>query len=98
MSTVFYCQSGDRHYKFYLQLDRLCTFNVPYATTVAVEKQRVLHILSACLYVTLGIQYSMRMCHNVMYGLSGRTIFFHILILIYSYSMDHTVAELSHIK
>jgi len=36
----------------------------------------------------------MRMCHIVMYGLSGCTIFFHILILIYSYSMDYTGVEL----
>jgi len=38
----------------------------------------------------------MRMCHVVMYDLSGCTVFFHILIRIYSYSMDHTDVELSY--
>jgi len=29
--------------------------------------------------VVLGIQHEMRMCHVVVYGLSGRTVFFHII-------------------
>jgi hypothetical protein len=46
------------------------------ATTVAVWKQYVLHIMS--MRVALGIQREMRMRHIVICGLYGSTMFFHI--------------------
>ena len=45
------------------------------ATTVAVEKQQVLHILSV--FVAFSIQHAMRM-PLIICGLSGYTVFFHI--------------------
>ena len=44
-------------------------------TIVAVEKQYVLHNVSTGLV----IKHAMRMCHIVICGLSGSTIFFHII-------------------
>jgi hypothetical protein len=44
----------------------------------AVEKQYVLHILSA-LFVALGIQNAVRMRHAVISELPGSTLFFHIV-------------------
>jgi len=46
-------------------------------TIAAVDKQLVLHIpiVSVC---SLGTQHEMRMCHIVICGLSGSTIFSHI--------------------
>ena len=32
-----------------------------------------------CVFVTLGIQHAMRMCHIVIYGLPRSTIFFNII-------------------
>jgi len=54
-------------------------------TTVAVEDQKVLHILSVCVYVcvcvcvcvALGIQYVMWTHHSIICGLHGSTIFLH---------------------
>ena len=40
-----------------------------------------------CLSVALDIQHAMHMCHTVVCGLSGRTIFFHII------SMNNTIFE-----
>jgi len=47
-------------------------------TTVAVEKQHVLHILSVC-SVALVTQHAMRISHTVIRGLSGYTKYFHII-------------------
>ena len=33
---------------------------------------------SECVFVALGIQHARHMCHIVIYGLTGTTIFFHI--------------------
>jgi hypothetical protein len=58
-----------------------CTYNIAVrrfrATSVAVQKQQLLRILS--MSVTLGIQHAMRMRHNVNGGLPGCTIYFHII-------------------
>jgi hypothetical protein len=43
-----------------------------HSTTVFMEKQLVLHIMNTCLYL-------MRMRHTAICGLSGSTIFFHML-------------------
>jgi hypothetical protein len=56
--------------------------NVPTLTHVrltifAVEKTNVLYIMR--LFVALGIQHEMRMRHIVICGLSGSTIFSHII-------------------
>jgi hypothetical protein len=48
------------------------------ATTVAVKNKKVLPILSVS-FVALDTQHAMRMCHIVICGLSGSTIFFHII-------------------
>jgi hypothetical protein len=47
------------------------------ATTVAVDKQELLHILNVS--VVLGIQQAMRMRHIGPGGLPNSTIFFHII-------------------
>jgi len=47
-------------------------------TTVAVLKQlSITH--SECVFVALHIQHAMRVLHIVICGLSGSTIFFHII-------------------
>jgi len=60
---------------------RQCTYNITLgrvrATAVAVEEQYYEYILCVC--VALGIQHAMHMLHTVIYGLSGSTIFFHII-------------------
>ena len=52
-----------------------------HATTVAVENQIVLHILSVCVFVALGIQHAMCMRHIVICGLPRSTIFFSLLLI-----------------
>jgi len=47
------------------------------ATIVAVEEQCVTY--SGCRSLTLCIQHEMRMCHTVICGPSGSTVFFHII-------------------
>ena len=43
------------------------------------DKQEVLHILSVCVFVALGIQQALRMRHFVICGLPGSKISFHII-------------------
>jgi DNA-binding transcriptional MocR family regulator len=49
-----------------------------HATTVAVEKS-ISITYSERVFVTLGIQHAMHMCHIVMFGLPHSTIFFSTL-------------------
>jgi len=49
------------------------------ATTVATEKQRVLHKLCVCVFVALGIHQAVRIRHTVIRGLSGCTKCFYIM-------------------
>jgi hypothetical protein len=48
-----------------------------YATILAVEKQKQLHIPKV--FVALSIQHAMYMCHIVFYELCSCTIFLHII-------------------
>ena len=50
------------------------------ATITAVEKATSI-TYSECVFVVLGIQHAMRMRHTVICGLSGSTIFLHIISL-----------------
>jgi hypothetical protein len=63
------------------QTDRQFTYNVTLrrvpSTIVAVEKLCVTY--SECVFVALVKQHVVRMRHIVVYGLSGVTIFFHII-------------------
>jgi len=35
--------------------------------------------MSVCVFVALGIQHAMRMCHIVICGVSGSAVFLHII-------------------
>ena len=37
------------------------------------------NIYYECVFVALGIEHAMRMRHTVTYGLSGSTVFFHVI-------------------
>ena len=62
--------------------DRQCTYDVAMrhvrATIVAVEKL-LSTTCSECVAVALGTQHAMRVRHVVIRGLSGSTIFFHMI-------------------
>ena len=62
--------------------ERKCTYNVTMrrvpATIVAVEKA-VIITYPECVFVALGIQHAKRMSRIINCGLSGSTIFFHII-------------------
>ena len=71
--------------------DRQCAYSITLgsvrATISAVEKEKVSHIkcvcesarARVCMYVALGIQHAKRMRRIAICGLSGLTIFFHII-------------------
>ena len=50
------------------------------ATTILVEKQKLLHILAGML-VALSIQHAMRIRYTIICGLPGCTIFFYVILL-----------------
>jgi hypothetical protein len=64
-------------YHSMLKEDRQITCNVTlrrvHGTIVAVEKQKLLHILTV--FVALGTQHTMRMCHIVIRSLPGFQLF-----------------------
>jgi hypothetical protein len=64
------------------QHDRQCTYHVTMRLVRAsidwVEKLSVLHMLT-CAFVALAIPHAVGMRHIVMFGLSGSSIFFHII-------------------
>jgi hypothetical protein len=53
------------------------TLNSICATIITVEKLSITH--SECMFVALCIQHAMRMRHFTICGLSGSTVFFHII-------------------
>ena len=59
-----------------------CTYHVKLrfvrASIDSVEKLKVLHMLK-CVFVVLGIHHAICMRHIVICGLSGSSIFFHII-------------------
>jgi hypothetical protein len=62
--------------------DRQCTYerNIPVRSSDHCCNGRAVSIIHyECVFVTLGIQYSMLMCHIVTCGLSDSKIFFHII-------------------
>ena len=67
--------------KYTLKQDRQCTYNVTLrhapASSVAAKKKKITY--SECVFVDLGIQNIMCMRHIVICGLSGSTVFLHII-------------------
>jgi hypothetical protein len=48
------------------------------ATIVVMEQQRVLHNMTVCDFVVVGIQHAMCMRHTIISGLPSYRTFFHI--------------------
>jgi len=64
----------DRQYTYILTLRRFC------ATIVAVESNEYYtRTICVCVFVALGNQHAMRMCHIVVCGLPRSILFFHII-------------------
>ena len=70
------CQAGN--FQALLLTYNVTVRRVP-ATIVAVEKQKVLHIYSECVFVALGIQHAKSMRYIVIFGMSVSTDFFHVI-------------------
>jgi len=70
-----------RNHKNYTRQASYSTYNVTlrhiHATIVGNGKGMSI-IYSKCVFVALGIQHAVRMCHTVIRGLSNYTIFFHV--------------------
>jgi hypothetical protein len=70
------------HYVNTTKQDRQCTYNITLRrirATIVTVKKAVTITYSECVYVVLGIQHAMCIRHIAMCGLSGSTIFFHII-------------------
>jgi len=64
----------DRQYTYILTLRRVC------ATIVAVESNEYYtRTIGVGVFVALGIQHAMRMCHIAVCGLPRSILFFHIV-------------------
>ena len=61
--------------------DRQCTYNIIMrpvrATVVILQNQSIAY--TECVFVALGIQYSMRLGRTVIWVLPGNTRFFHVV-------------------
>jgi len=78
-------------YYFTEKRDRQCTYNVTLrrvrATNVAMEKV-MSTIYTECVFLALGIKHAMRMRRIFVCGLSGSTVFFHLISIMTRFSKE----------
>jgi hypothetical protein len=82
-----------------IQQDMQCTYRVTLrsvrTTIVAVEKQRILHILSVCLCSLSYPAYNAHaLCYNFICGLSGYTIFLYVSHKLHNFMREKTLLNI----